>query len=44
MTAENLTDIYTFFSEGVMYGIAISFVPFILGYGIQSIYSIIKNS
>lgn len=44
MTSDNLSDIYTLFVEGVMYGIALSFIPFILGYGIQSIYSIIKHS
>lgn len=44
MTSDNLTDIFTLFVQGMIYGIPLSFIPFALGYFVQSVYSIIKHS
>ena len=43
MTDFNLTQSFQLFVSGASVGILISFFPFLIGYLIQSIYSIIKN-
>ena len=43
MTDFNLTQSFQLFVEGASVGILVSFIPFLIGYGIQSIYSVIKN-
>lgn len=44
MTDFNLTDFYTLYGEGIGIGIALSFFPFLVGYLVQSVLSIIKKS
>ena len=43
ITSENLTDIFQLFAQGLAIGIPLGMLPFLIGYGIESIYSIIKK-
>lgn len=44
ITIENLSDIYSLFISGILIGGILSAIPFILGYTINYIYSLIKSA
>lgn len=44
MTQYDLEQFFELYGIGVGVGVALAFFPFIIGYAIQSIYSIIKKS
>lgn len=39
----NLTDIYGLWGQGLVIGMLLGMVPFIIGYGVQSVFSLIKR-
>lgn len=41
MSIENLSDIFALYAQGIPFGIGLGFLAFILGFGVQSIYSVI---
>lgn len=44
MTAFDLTEFYTLYGEGLAIGIVVAFFPFIVGFAVQSILSIVKKA
>lgn len=43
ITHDNLVEIFGLWGQGLVIGMLLGMFPFILGYGIQSIYGLIKR-